>query len=83
MNELDKLNNFPERASDEMCIFTVINSASIQLVPTTIIALRSGFGSANPQSIIIPIWISSATALVCAVTVMKILLSIRNRKIRY
>lgn len=78
MCELDKINKNPLYASEEMCIFTVINSASIQLVPTTIIAIRSGLLSKNPMSVILPIWISSAVSLVLAVLLMKLILKYKK-----
>lgn len=81
MNELDKINKNPEYASDEMSIFTVINTSSIQLVPTTIIALRSAFGSANPQCVILPVLICSASALAGALLMMKLIIFLdRKRK---
>ncbi len=65
MKELDKLNKHKSSASDEMCMFVVVNTASIQLIPATVIALRQASGSANPAEIVVPVWICS----VCAVTV--------------
>lgn len=81
MSELDKINETPDIASDEMSIFTVMNTASIQLIPTTIIALRASFGSAFPENIILPIWISSFSAFFSAVVMMKIILYIRKKKL--
>lgn len=82
MNELDKQNQNPLVASDEMSIFTVLNTASIQLIPTTIIALRASFGSQNPESIILPVWISSLCAVICAVSLMKIINNINAKKVK-
>lgn len=73
MEELNKLNKFRDTASDEMCTFAVINTASIQLIPSTIISLRQMYGSQNPGEIILPVWICSILALVAGVTVSKIL----------
>jgi len=39
MEELDR--DKPETATDEMCMFTVINTAAFQLIPTSVIALRA------------------------------------------
>lgn len=50
-------------ASDDMCTFVVLNTASIQLVPSTVIAMRAGLGSAAPASLIPLCWFSSAMAL--------------------
>lgn len=41
-------------ASDEMCVFLVMNISSLQLVPVNIIAYRSQYGSVNPAGIIAP-----------------------------
>ena len=71
MKELDKINGRKE-ASDEMCVFAVINTASIQLIPSTIISLRQTFGSENPGEIIVPIWIASILAVLVAVISAKI-----------
>ena len=57
-----------------MCMLVIINTASLQLIPTTIIALRVASGSENPFSIILPIWIASLTALFSAVFLAKLFL---------
>jgi len=67
MNELDKLNNHSKTASNEMIMLVVLNTASIQLIPSTIIALRQAEGSANPGEIIVPIWIASLIATIVGV----------------
>ena len=80
MKELDKINPCPEIASEEMSIFTVINTASIQLLPTSVIALRVAAGSENPQAILPCVWISSFCSVVGAVTVMKLIIKMRAKK---
>lgn len=80
MQMLDKENPRPEYASDDMCMLVVLNTTSLQLIPTTIIALRTAANSANPFSVILPIWISSLTAVVAAVTVAKLWQRRRHRK---
>lgn len=59
-------------ATDDMCLLAVINSASLQLVPTTLIALRSQYGSNNPAGIVVPVWIVSFLTVVFAVGMAKI-----------
>ncbi len=66
MDKLQKLNR-TETASDSMCMFVVLNSASLQLVPTTMIALRSLAGSADPGSIIPCVWAVSILALLSGI----------------
>lgn len=80
MDELDKINSEPDCASDEMSIFTVINTASLQLVPTTVIALRAAAGSQNPQMIVPAVVVSSLVSVICAVGGMKIILCFRRRR---
>ena len=72
MEQLHTLNNKSDTASNEMVIFVVMNTASLQLLPTTLASLRQSYGSSAPFEIIVPVWISSAcalaTALICACT---------------
>lgn len=51
-------------ASDEMCRLIVMNTASIQLIPATVAAVRAGCGAARPFSILPAVWVTSA----CSVT---------------
>ena len=73
MTELDKSNKNPLRASDDMCMLIVLNTTSFQLIPSTIIALRTAAGSAEPMSIIMPIWITSICSIIAAVTAVKVM----------
>lgn len=72
MKELEKINTDKTTASNEMCMFVVLNTASIQLIPSTLIALRQSFDSENPGEIIFPVWITSVMVLTVAVTLTKI-----------
>lgn len=49
----------PGTATDEMCRLIVLNTASIQLIPTTVAAVRSGLGSAAPFDILPAVWVTS------------------------
>lgn len=73
MKELHKLNNYRSSASNDMCMFIVINTASIQLLPATLISMRQSFGSADSGAVIVPVWIVSIIAVIIGVTVSKIL----------
>ena len=60
MKSLKKSGNIPpDTASSEMITFAVLNTVPIQLIPTTLISIRSAHNSFNPQEIILPIWICS------------------------
>lgn len=52
MESLSELNNHEKTASKEMCTFLIMNISSLQLIPVTIIAYRSQYGSVNPAGII-------------------------------
>ena len=72
MNELQKDNRNKERLSDNMLMLIVLNTASLQVIPTTVIAIRSSLGSQNPTRIIFPVWISTICAAVVGITCAKI-----------
>ncbi|MEF3168575.1 MAG: nucleoside recognition protein [Deltaproteobacteria bacterium] len=52
MRDLQGLNYVKDRASDAMCMFLALNTSSVQLVPTTAIAVLAAAGSMNPSAII-------------------------------
>lgn len=58
-------------ASDEMCMFAVINTASVQIIPSTLISLRQSFGSQSPTEVILPVWAVSICALCMGVATAK------------
>jgi len=72
MNDLQTLNKKKETATDDMCMFLVINSASLQLIPATIIALRQAAGSLNPSAVIVPIWITSSICFISGIILVKV-----------
>lgn len=73
MRELQKENKDKETLSDNMMILIVLNTASLQIIPTTIIAIRSSLGSDNPTKIILPVLISTICAVVVGIVVCKII----------
>ncbi len=62
MKSMQKENNKKDILSDSMMMFIVINTASIQIIPTTVIAIRNSLGSENPTSIVFPVWIVTICA---------------------
>jgi len=67
MTELQRINPSRNTATDAMCMFAVLNTASIQLIPATIIALLTAAGSLNPTQIIAPVWITTICAAFCGI----------------
>lgn len=49
----------PGTATDEMCRLVVMNTASVQLIPTTVAAVRAGAGAASPFDILPCVWTAS------------------------
>ena len=72
MNELQKLNPDKSRATDAMCMFLVLNTAAVQLIPSTVIAIRTDAGSAGPAEIITAVWIASICATFAGIIAVKI-----------
>ncbi len=69
MDELQKLNPRPHTATDDMCTFLAVNTASLTLIPTTVIAIRTATGALNPTDIIgttiVATFCSTLTAILC------------------
>lgn len=49
----------PHRATDEMCRLIVLNTASIQLIPATVAAIRGSMGCGTPFDILPAVWVTS------------------------
>lgn len=71
IKDLETLNPRPGTATNAMCTFLVINTASVQLIPATAVAVLAANGSKDPSCIIIPALIATAIAAVAAVAVVK------------
>ena len=66
-------NKNKEKANDSMTAFILLNTASIQLIPTTIISLRAIYGSNNPGNIILAVWIVTVVAITVGIVLIKVL----------
>lgn len=73
MEKLQEKNTNKETLSNSMLMFLVLNTASIQIIPMTVIALRSNCGSQNPTSIVIPTIVSSVIAVIIGIIIVKII----------
>ncbi|MNZ35803.1 Spore maturation protein A [compost metagenome] len=67
MQELQELNPDKETASPAMCTLLALNTASITLIPTTLIAIRLNFNSANPAEIVGSTLLATAVATTAAI----------------
>lgn len=73
MKELAAHSPHSEAASDEMITFVVMNTASIQLIPTTVAMLRAAAGSAAPFELMPAIWITSVASLLAGIVMTRLL----------
>jgi len=73
MEELETLNPHPGTATNAQALFVAINTASLQLVPTTVIALRASAHSSDPAGILLPTLAATACALCVGVGTAKLL----------
>lgn len=80
MHLLQEENENKEILSNTMIMFLVLNTASIQVIPTTIIAIRSSLGADNPAKIIVPVWISTIMAATAGIFTVKILSKRKEKK---
>lgn len=74
MQTMQEKNPQKDKITDSMAMFIVLNTASIQLIPATVIAVRASLGSVNPSQIIVPVWIATIAADVAGIVASKILM---------
>lgn len=68
MEALQKDNPLPERATEAMCTLLAMNTTSITIIPSTMIALRALYGSKSPADIVMPTLIATAVSTAVALT---------------
>jgi len=73
MKELQKENPNSASASDHMVLFVVLNTASLQLIPTTTALLRANAGAASPLDFMPAAWVASLGSVLAGVIAAKTL----------
>lgn len=73
MQELQELNPDKETASNSMIMFLAINTSSVTLISSSVIAYRSAANSANPAEIIAPTIIATMVSTIVAIVATKFL----------
>ncbi len=71
MKELEKISPRKGIASNEMALLVVLNTASLQLIPTTTAALRLAAGSAAPMEILPAVWLASSMSILSGILAAK------------
>ena len=72
MELLDAENGRSRYASNEMCMFIALSMSMIQLIPVTVIKIRSDLGSSSPEDIIVPSIVSGIVSMIVSVCICKI-----------
>ena len=80
MKHLQELNPKKDTASDAMCTFLALNTSSITLIPTTVIALRAASGSLEPTMIVPTTIIATACSTIIAVSFDRLFRYLNTRK---
>lgn len=78
IKSLNEENDNKDKPNNNMTTFVLINTASLQIIPTSIIGLRAVYGSINPTDIVIPIWIVTINSLIFGLMAIKFL----NKKVK-
>ena len=80
MKTLQKDSNDKSTVTPSMAMFIIINTASIQLIPTTAIAIRASLNSENPSKIILPVWIATIVAFIAATLSAKLFIFLEKQR---
>lgn len=73
MKTMQKDNTKKDTLSNSMAMFIVLNTASLQLIPTNVIAIRTSLNSTNATGIILPIWGATVVAAIVGIIATKII----------
>ena len=79
MKSMQKENSQKDTLTNSMATFIILNTASIQLIPTTVIAIRSSLGSEEPTSIVFPVWIATVCAAVAGIASTKLFIKFSKK----
>ncbi len=74
MKTMQKDNLQKDTLTNSMAMFIVINTASFQLIPTNVIAIRNSLGSVSPSGIIVQVWIATVVSAIVGINSAKFLM---------
>ena len=77
MKSMQDKNPNKEKLTNDMATFIILNTASIQIIPTTVIAIRMNLGSVEPTKIIFAVWFSTICAAFVGIMVTKICIKLK------
>lgn len=70
MQELDTLNEEKGSITPEMMTFIVLNTASIQFIPFSVIGILASFNAANPAAVVLPVLIATVVSAIAALLIL-------------
>lgn len=79
IEEMQKRNENPKCVTENMSLFVLINTASIQLIPTNMLSLRLMYGSTNANFIISPNLVISTLSLIVGIIILKIINKVKRK----
>jgi spore maturation protein A len=80
MKEIEREERANGIATNNMVLFVAMNTASLQLIPTTTAMLRSAAGASAPLDILPAVWIASAVSVAAGIIMAKALSAVWRRK---
>lgn len=81
MKSMQKESKNKSVLTNSMAMFIVLNTASLQLIPTTVIAIRNSLGSQNPTQIVFPVWIATVFAAIAGIVATKLFIKFNKNKL--
>lgn len=81
MESMQRKNTCKSELSDSMMMFVLINTASIQLIPTSVLAIRNSMNSENTMSILIPTWCATICSAIVGVITCWIVIKRSSHKL--
>ena len=82
MENMQRVNDKKDTASNSMCLFLAMNTAGFQLIPATVIAILVGIGYKNPTEIIAPTLLVTSIAFVSAIAMAKIAQKLTKKEVK-
>lgn len=73
MEKMQEVNKDVSKPSDNMTLFVLLNTASLQLIPTSMIGIRAMYGANSPGNIILPVIVVTFSSLLVGIISIKIL----------
>lgn len=74
MESMQKENKEKSKLSNSMMMFILLNTASLQLIPTTVLAIRKSLNSNDCTKIILPVWGATICAAITGIITVKVLI---------